>query len=282
MELRSILLYALVVLLAAGCHPKAKPVSAVPAPVSAKGVTPGELPNGWPDFLPPYPGSTLVAGVESTLEQHGAPILTVTMTTSDEPEKVHEFYGKQVSQHEFTLASSNETNGEKLSLYERGSQSLSVSTNRDNAQKNTNIELTLVGKYEEHIGESAPGTPPAKSEDDRKADGKDERKDEPKAKSLNPLLPIYPGASASEPKTSGPLTTLRMTSDDPVDKVVKYYEGFYKGKGFNSSGSTEFEGQVSEAFSGVEGTVSLNVHQVSTGEGGGKTTSINLSLQSAH
>jgi hypothetical protein len=273
-ELRCILLFALVVL-AAGCHPKPKPATDTPAPpVAAAGVTAGQFPDGWPEFIPAYPGSTVVAGVASTFEkQSDKPILSVTMTTPDVPDKVHEFYGQQVGQHQFALASSNETSGEKLSLYERGAQSFSVSTSRDEEKQLTNIELTLVGQYEEHAGDGTPPSEPAAEAKDQK---KDDGKGQDKKVASSPLLPVYPGAKADPLKSNGPFVSIHMTTDDPGDQVLSYYEGFYKGQGFAASGRTDLDNQSSETFTGTAGVVSLNLQRSSS-----KGTAINLSLKSS-
>jgi hypothetical protein len=274
MELRSILLIAVIVL-ASGCHPKPKhvaPAAPQPAPTAADvTVTKGGLPSGWPDFLPAYTGAAIVEGTRSI--SNNQPVLTVTLTTPDAPEKVQQFYGERANARQFTVASSSETPGEKLTLYRRREQSLSVSTHRNDQAALTNIELTLVGTYEEGASEASPtppDTPPANSDANS-----GNKKDEPKSAVRNPLLPIYPGASGGEPKVSGPVVTARMSTGDSIEQVVSYYEQFYAGQGFASGGRTDIGEQVAESFSGPGGRISLNVRK---GSGG---TSINLSLQAA-
>ena len=268
-----------VLALAAGCHPQPKKAAdaQLTPPVatsSAVTLTKGAFPAGWPDFIPPDPAATSVEG--SSSQSSGVPVLSAVLTSPDEPEKVHAFYGQQISERQFTIVSSSETKGEKVSLYRRDAQSFSVSTRRDDAQKVTHIELTLAGKYVEQV--EPPPPPPAKPAAQKDDEDKQEK---PKPEPLNPLLPAYPGSKGGDqPKLDGPRLNLHMTTDDSLEQVCIYYEQFYQGQGFTAGGRADFGTQISETFTGTKGIAALNVRKTAGSKDG--ATSINLSFEAAH
>src|SRR5690242_5810198 len=105
MRFARILLPALAALLS-GC-PAAAPDQAPavqrtkPLAHSNEKVTPGALPAGWPDFLPPYPGGKLIEG----RELHGAGVTTLTavQTSEDTPQKCVDFYSLRASNYGYKI-----------------------------------------------------------------------------------------------------------------------------------------------------------------------------------
>jgi hypothetical protein len=266
--LRAFVLFALITL-AAGCPQQPSPAATAQLPpvdsAAPVTITKGALPAGWPSIIPVYTQAAIIEGRATA--SGAAPLLTAILATPAAAEDVHAFYGQQLSPHQFAVVSSSETKGEKVSLYRRDGQSLSVSTTRDDPAGETRIELTLAGRYEPRVGEprAARPDPPAKT------DKNEPPAEQKQAESTHPLLPLYPGTKG-DTKLNGPRVTLRLTTPDTLEQVCAFYEQFYRSQGLQSAGRSEFTAQVSETFTGPAGTALLNVRR-------GSPTSINLSFE---
>ncbi len=95
------------------------------------------LPDGWPSSLKPYPGSKLVASyaVRNNDRLSGS----ISMTTSDEAEKVLAHYAKALS--DFKLKSEMNMNGMRTKVFQKDGRSVTVNVVPHDAQVQANVVL---------------------------------------------------------------------------------------------------------------------------------------------
>ena len=199
MGIRTVLLLGLTALAVTACHPhpkrQAQPVATTPAVNNAGDVDviKGSLPPGWPDFIPPYSGATIIEGQSS--HSSGVPVLTAVMSTKDAADKVGEFYGLRLSEKQFTIVSTSQVQGESVAVYRHETQSVSISTRADKPQ-GTHVEVTVVGTWQENK-DTAPQVASGSNSPNSGTGGS--HKDKPRQLGPdNPMMPVYPGADRED------------------------------------------------------------------------------------
>jgi len=266
----------------AACHKAPKPSTAL-TPSHPKldkdiKVSPGKLPEAWPDWLSTYPKAQIVEGRSSM--NSGVPVLACDMRTADDSSKVLDFYGNLIIGKNFAVVSSSQVAGEAVTVYRRENQSLSISAHRSKMVGQTDVEVTLVGTYDAPATPPVGGsTPPSRSDSSGTAGAPPPQGGEQPDPSANPDMPIYPGSQPERPQAQAGQLLLRMTTSDTKEKVLDFYEKFYKDHGFKSTGRMNTGQQLSSTFQGPDGTVYLTAGNATLGQASGKgSTLINLVL----
>jgi hypothetical protein len=258
-------------------------------------ITPGALPAGWPEFLPVYPGATIIEGRETYVGEHLA--LAAIMEATDPIDKVNEFYGVRITAKGFDVVSSSQVEGEILSVYRNGGQSLTVSTKDDKAKPGlTRIEINLVGLPStpepeppaNDYGASDPRPSAGGSSGSASGDGEGEGppaagEGQDGADDGHPLLPPYPGATPEPLQNSEGMVMFRQTTTATKEAVLAHYRSYYKSRGFTAGNYFDLGNQLSEAYVSTEGTVYLTVGDASIGNNLEEkpATAIILKLQAA-